>query len=125
MRQSISFDHTSVLETIARRFMSNKPPFMGARYAAAHDLSQLLGTELRSSQFLPFIPHSLVYGKLSLTIQEGSIAPDTKPDQQFRFEDTGDGFFFLRTLAGNMYLTVDVPLGANTGPGTTLRPSRT
>ena len=39
---TLHFDHTSILKTIARRFMSNNPPYMGARYAAAHDLSEIL-----------------------------------------------------------------------------------
>jgi len=46
---TLHFDHTSILKTIARRFMSNNPPFMGARYAAAKDLSSVLGNALRQT----------------------------------------------------------------------------
>ena len=127
--QALHFDHTSILKTIARRFMSKNPPYMGPRYAAAHDLSEVLTNVMRPSQFRPFIAYNLAYGALNLTVQGASIAagapmvqntPDTSPDQEFRFEDAGGGFFFIRTLAGNMYLTVDVPVGTNTGPGTLL-----
>jgi phospholipase C len=44
-RRSVSnvvFDHTSIAKTIARRFMSARPPDMGARVAAADDLSLVL-----------------------------------------------------------------------------------
>jgi hypothetical protein len=50
------FDHTSILKTIARRFLSDHPPYLGARYAAAHDLSEVLDAQLRPGQFRPFIP---------------------------------------------------------------------
>jgi phospholipase C len=43
------FDHTSILRTIANRFMSGNPPFMGNRYAAAHDLSSVLSDTLRQT----------------------------------------------------------------------------
>ena len=127
---ALHFDHTSILKTIARRFMSKNPPYMGARYSAAHDLSEVLGNEPRPSQFLPFIPYNLTWAGVNLTVQGASTAagaplvvnaPDKGPDQEFRFEDAGDGFFFIRTLTGTLYVTVDVPLGANTGPGTTLK----
>jgi phospholipase C len=36
------FDHTSIAKTIARRFMSAKPPDMGERMAGANDLSEVL-----------------------------------------------------------------------------------
>jgi len=39
---------------------------MGARYAAANDLSSVIGTEPRPSQFLPFIPYNFVYGAMKL-----------------------------------------------------------
>jgi len=59
--QGLHFDHTSVLETITRRFMATEPP-LGARYAAANDLSVVLGSEMRQPQFLPFIPYNLEFG---------------------------------------------------------------
>jgi hypothetical protein len=127
--QSLHFDHTSILKTIARRFMSKHPPYMGARYAAARDLSQVIGNELRPGQFRPFIPYTLTYGALRLEVPGGSDTPGTAlrqfiPNatgaQEFRFEDAGDGFFYLRTHSGKLYVTVDVPAGANTGAGQTL-----
>jgi phospholipase C len=126
--QAVHFDHTSILKTIARRFMSQSPPYMGARYAAAHDLSEVLTNTKRPDQVRPFIAYNLAYGSLNLTVQGASLAAgapmiqqpaDKTPDQDFRFEEADDGFF-IRTLAGDKYLTVDVPPGTNTGPGTTL-----
>jgi hypothetical protein len=128
--QALYFDHTSILKTVARRFMSRNPPYMGPRYAAAHDLSEVLGNTMRPSEFRPFIAYNLAYGTQNLAVQGASVAAgapivqnpaDKNPEQEFRFEDAGDGFFFIRTLAGNMYLTVDMPAGANAGPGTMLR----
>lgn len=46
------FDHTSILKTIAARFMSINPPYMGKRYADAKDLSSVLGDTLRQTQFV-------------------------------------------------------------------------
>jgi phospholipase C len=48
------FDHTSVLETIARRFLSSHPPDMGERMVAAKDLSTVLQPTARHD--LPHIP---------------------------------------------------------------------
>jgi phospholipase C len=50
----IVFDHTSIAKTIARRFMSAHPPDMGARVAAANDLSQVLRSSPRQDR--PSIP---------------------------------------------------------------------
>jgi phospholipase C len=121
-QQSFHFDHTSILKTIARRFMSNNPPYMGARYAAAHDLSEVLTNTAQNSQFLPFIPYTMVYHSLNLTLDVASLILDPATpalEQNFRFEDAGGGFFYIRAL-GNLYLTVEVPTGASTGPGTSL-----
>ena len=129
----LHFDHTSILKTIARRFMGVKPPFMGARYAAAHDLSEILETQIRPGPFRPFIPYTLVCGasNLGLDVQNGSLsigaplvqltpAPNSSdPAQNFRFEDGGNGFFYMRTLAG-LYVTADAPNGIPTSPGGTL-----
>lgn len=128
--QSLYFDHTSILKTIARRFMSSNPPYMGARYENAKDLSMVLGNALRPGQFRPFIPYYLTYGasKMCLDVPGGSnvagtalwqFSPNQTGAQEFRFEDAGDGFFYVRTHAGNLYLTADVPAGANTGAGQT------
>lgn len=119
---NLHFDHTSILKTIARRFMSTNPPYMGARYAAAHDLSEVLTSTAQNSQFLPFIPYTMVYQGLNLTLDVASLIVDPAnpaPEQDFRLEDAGGGFFYIRTL-GNLYLTVEVPTGASTGPGTSL-----
>jgi phospholipase C len=118
---SLYFDHTSILKTIARRFLSNNPPYMGARYAAAHDLSEVLTTELQKStdQFLPFVPYTLDYENtkmnlvvpagdrsLHVLLQTSAAAPSNIPEwQKFRFEDAGDGLVYIRTFAG-LFITV-------------------
>lgn len=132
---ALHFDHTSILKTIARRFMSNNPPYMGARYAAAHDLSEVLETQIRPGPFRPFIPYQLVYGpsQKRLDVQGASTTPGTivwqyNPNdtvaQQFSFEDAGGGHFYIRTHTGSLYLTatptgviedVKYPPGASTG----------
>ena len=117
---NLYFDHTSILKTIARRFMSASPPYMGARYAAAKDLSAVLGDTPKKSQFLPFIRYNIVYkdSQKALDIQGGIAAAWTagstlcqsdKSDvdtQNFSFEDAGDGFVYIRTHPANLYVTV-------------------
>ena len=126
---TLHFDHTSILKTIARRFMSNNPPYMGARYEAAHDLSEILDDQMRPEQFRPFIPYTLVCdaSKMNLDVQAASTTigtplwqytPNGTDAQSFRFEDAGDGFVYIRTLAG-LYVTADAPPDPLTGPGTT------
>ena len=124
--QSFHFDHTSILKTIAKRFLSKNPPYMSARFAAARDLSLVVGNQLRPDQFRPFIPYNLVYGasQKRLDVHGGSSTPgtilwqfdpNTTPAQQFSFEDAGNGFFYLRTHTGRLYVTADAPAGT-TGP---------
>jgi hypothetical protein len=114
----LHFDHTSILKTIARRFLSNSYPYLGARYAAAHDLSEVLEGEIRTDQFRPFIPYALTNGAsgMCLDVPSGSVAvgtpvwqftPNRTDAQHFRFEDAGGGFVHIRTLAG-LYLTADL-----------------
>ena len=113
------YDHTSILKTIARRFMSSNPPYMGGRYAAAHDLSEILDAQIRHEQFRPFIPYNLVCiaSEMRLDVQGGSMnigtplrqfSPNISEAQMFRFEDAGNGLVYVRTLAG-LYVTVDAP----------------
>jgi phospholipase C len=52
------FDHTSVLKTIVRRFMTGAPPYLGARYLAANDLTTVIGSTPRPGPFRPFIPYN-------------------------------------------------------------------
>ena len=98
----LHFDHTSILKTIARRFMSEEPPYMGARYAAAKDLSAVIGGEPRQTQFLPFIRYNLrfVASAMMLAVQNADRAPGTPLGkspadgtltQDFSFEDAGGG----------------------------------
>jgi len=57
---ALHFDHTSLLATIVRRFLAQNPPPMGARYAAAEDLSRALAhaaPHLRTSAAVPALPH--------------------------------------------------------------------
>jgi hypothetical protein len=115
----LHFDHTSILKTIARRFMSANPPYMGARYAAAQDLSQVIGSELRQSQFLPFIGYTIqsVTSQMVLDVKGGDLSPRTPvwqfgangtTAQKFAFEDAGDGFVYIRSNVSNLYVTVDM-----------------
>jgi phospholipase C len=126
---ALHFDHTSILKTIARRFLSDHPPHLGARYAAAHDLSEVLDAQLRPGQFRPFIPYNLTRASgMRLDVQYAGTAigtplwqypPNETEAQRFRFEDAGDGFVYIRTLAG-LYVTVNAPSGASAGTGAAL-----
>jgi phospholipase C len=122
---TLHFDHTSILKTITRRFMSNNPPYMGARYAAAHDLSEILESQIRPGPFRPFIPYTLVYAasKMCLDLPGGSLSagaslwqfsPNGTDAQKFRLEDAGNGFFYIRTFAG-LYVTANSTAGAAPG----------
>jgi phospholipase C len=125
---ALYFDHTSILKTIARRFMSQKPPYMGARYAAANDLSAVLGSTLPQPQFLPFIRYNLMFNgsQRVLDVPGGSPTPGAllwqwdkngTPAQDFSFEDAGNGLVYIRSHCGNLYVTVHVPDPTNTtGP---------
>jgi hypothetical protein len=121
------FDHTSILKTIARRFLSYDPahpttpapPYLGARYAAAHDLSPIFTATPHLPAFRPFIPYSLLYvrTKTGLEVPDATLTPGTllwqntpnpsAESQHFRFEDAGNGSWYIRTPAGNLYLTAD------------------
>jgi hypothetical protein len=113
------FDHTSILKTIGRRFIGAATPYLGARFAAAHDLSSIMTTTPRWNQFRPFIPYTLVCvaTKGGLEVPNDSVTPGTPlwqntPNavaeaQQFRLEDAGSGYYYLRTRTGNLYLTAD------------------
>ena len=123
--QGVHFDHTSILKTIARRFMSKNPPYMGARFAAANDLSGVIGTEMREPQFLPFIRYNLEFAasQMMLDVESGNPAPQTplwqfmrngSPAQDFAFEDAGDGYVYIRSNVSNLYVTVDAGLHEST-----------
>jgi hypothetical protein len=99
----LHFDHTSIMKTIARRFMSTSPPYLGARYAAAQDLSSVIGNQLRQPQFLPFIRYNIQFAasQIMLDVQGAVAAPGTllwqfgangTIAQDYSFEDAGDGF---------------------------------
>jgi phospholipase C len=122
-RNDLNFDHTSILRTIARRFMSADPPYLGARYAAANDLSEVVGTQLRQTQFRPFLRYNFQFGasQLMLGVKDADPAPgaplwqlasDSSAAQDFSFEDAGDGFWYIRSHVSNLYLTVNVPAPA-------------
>ena len=124
---ALYFDHTSILKTIARRFLSNRPPYMGARYAAAHDLSEVLDSQIRPQQFRPFIPYTLLCGASNMVLDLQSVntaigaalwqfSPNGTDTQHFRFEDAGNGLVYIRTFAG-LYVTVDAPTGVPAGAG--------
>jgi phospholipase C len=128
---SLYFDHTSILKTIARCFLSKNPPDLGARYATANDLSVVVGKTLRKTQFLPFVRYHLVYhaSQKALDVEGGNAVPgavlrhsdqNATAAQDFSFEEAGDGFVYIRTHQGNLYVTVDVPDLVSATTGTTL-----
>ena len=116
--ENLYFDHTSILKTIARRFLSTAPPYLGARYAAASDLSAVVTDVLRQPQFLPFIRYNMQYAasQLMMDVQGGNPAAGTPlwqfpvngtVAQDFSFEDAGDGLVYIRSHVSNLYLTVN------------------
>jgi hypothetical protein len=116
--QGAQFDHTSVLKTIVRRFMHDSPPYLGARFLAANDLTTVVGNTAQAGPFRPFIPYNFVYVESSLRLDVAGAStspgtvlqqftPNASNAQQFSFEDAGNGFFFIRTHTGGLYLTVD------------------
>ncbi len=119
-QDSLYFDHTSLAKTIAKRFMSDYPPYMGARYRDARDLSAVMNTVPRQTNLLPFIRYNVIYnssGK-SMDVQWAAFKPGTPiwqydvnntEAQHFSFEDAGGGLYYIRTHCGNYYLTVVVP----------------
>ena len=141
----LHFDHTSILKTIARRFLTNNPPYMGGRFAAAHDLSEVLGNQLRQPQFLPFIRYNLQYvqSQMLLSVYRANPAPGTRllqlpadatiaqpqlqGPQDFSFEDAGDGFVYIRCHVSNLYVTVREPgtIGGNTNAMAAAAPAGT
>lgn len=117
---ALHFDHTSILKTIARRFLSADPPYMGARFAGAQDLSSVIGAQLRQPQFRPFIRYRLEYtgSAMMLDVQFANRAAGTMlwqfpangtVAQDFSFEDAGDGFVYIRSYVSNLYVTVQIP----------------
>ena len=118
-RGDLHFDHTSIPKTLARRFLSPDPPYLGARYAAANDLSAVLGTQRQQQQFRPFIPYHVQFAATQTTIgpKDGvvagrtevwQLASDGSPAQEFSFEQSGDAVY-IRSRASNLYLTADGP----------------
>jgi hypothetical protein len=93
---------------------------MGARYAAASDLSAVMTDVLRQPQFLPFIRYNLQYAasQLQMDVQGANPAAGTPlwqfaangtVAQDFSFEDAGDGLVCIRSHVSHLYLTVDEP----------------
>jgi phospholipase C len=122
-RNDLHFDHTSILKTIARRFLSDDPPYLGARYAAANDLSAVVGKQKRQTQFRPFIRYNFQFGasQMMLGVKDANPAPgaalwqlarDGSAAQDFSFEDAGQGFWYLCGRVSNLYLTAR---GSNLG----------
>ena len=122
--QPLYFDHTSILKTIARRFMTKNPPYMGPRYAAANDLASILSQTWRRFQFLPFVRYNLMYGpsEMRMNVEGGTptslitgrFNTNETDDQRFCLEERGD-LTYIRTQSGK-YLTVDVLDGTTTPP---------
>jgi phospholipase C len=122
-RSDLHFDHTSILRTIARRFMSADPPYLGARYAAANDLSAVVTTVKRQTQFRPFLRYNFQFGasQLMLGVKDANPAPgaalwqlpvDGSTAQDFSFEDAGNGFWYIRSHVSGLYMTLQPPATA-------------
>jgi hypothetical protein len=112
------FDHTSILKTIARRFLGT-PPYLGARYAAANDLSSVLTSQLRMPLFLPYIRYRVQHMSSQWMLDAGSVhrVPGAvlRHDeehglvtQDFCFEATEGGNFYIRVCATGLYVSVSV-----------------
>jgi Ricin-type beta-trefoil lectin domain-like len=82
--------------------------------------------QIPGAVFRLFIPYTLVCGasKMCLDVQSASLdvgaplwqcSPNGTDAQSFRFEDAGNGFFYIRTLAG-MYVTANPPRRIDRGP---------
>jgi Phosphoesterase family len=126
-RGDLHFDNTSLLKTIARRFMSTDPPYLGARYAQANDLSVVLAAKPVQVQFRPFIRYNFAFNATQtiLGVKDADPAPgaplwqlaaDGTPSQDLSFESTGDGGFHIRSHVSNLYLTADIPAKPTAGP---------
>ena len=71
------FDHTSILKTIARRFLSARPPDLGERVAVANDLSMVLRSTPRQDK--PNIPLPPV-PPVSALAREVALQPEDDRD---------------------------------------------
>jgi hypothetical protein len=94
---------------------------MGARYAAARDLSEVIGTRPHRPQFLPFITYRLQFVQSQLMLNAIRLAQpepaatlwqmpgDGTATQDFSFEDAGNGFVYIRSHVSNLYVTAAAP----------------
>lgn len=93
------FDHTSILKTIARRFLGNRPPDMGERMAKANDLSMVLSATERKDNLadipLPPLPST-------------PIPPNREYD---------DGDFHAHLLYKRYQFFQDTPIKGGSGGG--------
>ena len=80
----------------ARRFMSNNPPFMGARYAAAHDFSRFWKPRFATARSVRlFLTRWCTeLRKCAWTCRTVTYVAQNTNDQaqSFRFEDAGNSF---------------------------------
>ena len=125
---AVQFDHTSILKTIARRFIVGTAAVPGrALRGRGRPLSAVLATEARPGPFRPFIPYNLLFGAsgLLLDVQGGEpasalplvqSAASGAPEQEFAIEDAGGGFVYLRSRLTNRYATVREPTAAGASP---------
>jgi phospholipase C len=87
----VVFDHTSIIKTIIRRFLSAHPPDFGERVAAANDLSQVLQPTARQDR--PSIP------------VPPAPAPNPALARQAELATDGDGDFkeLLRSMRSRQF----------------------
>jgi phospholipase C len=74
----VVFDHTSILKTIARRFLSTRPPDLGERMTAANDLSVVLQPTARQDK--PSIPEPAVRAPNPLLARQAELASEGPRD---------------------------------------------
>jgi phospholipase C len=91
----VVFDHTSILKTIARRFLSTQPPDMGARVAEADDLSKVLRSTPRQDKpniSLPDVP------PISAFARKAALQPEGERDFHALLRSTRFMFFSSHTV---------------------------
>lgn len=93
---SVVFDHTSIIKTISRCFMSANPPDMGERVAAANDLSAVVQAAPvaragLSSLQVPNAPTPSVSAQVKTPLKAGGASTDFKNVMRHLWNPGGSG----------------------------------
>lgn len=95
----IIYDHTSILKTIARRFMNKNPPDMGFRMTQANDLSMILNSSVRSEKpVIPMPPAPIVVALSGDHISLSGISMAISAGSMIESETAHDGFIPQATV---------------------------